>query len=221
MWQALGALLPIAVAVAFSSVPITVTILILLSPNRKVAAIPFLVGWIIGVAGVIVLSTLFTSALPKPPRFGPDRATAVLFMAIGVALVVLGVVNLRRSARTERTGLPRWLSRVGSFGALVSFAVAVLLSFRPKGLLLGMTAGLILNAAPVNTGEAVGLAAIYTVIGTSTVVVPIAASFLARQRMEPKLIAARDWLSNNGRILTSLMMVMIGVVILGAGLIQV
>jgi len=39
--------------------------------------------------------------------------------------------------------------------------------------------------------------------------------------MEPKLIAARDWLTNNGRILTSLMMLMIGVVILGAGLIQV
>jgi hypothetical protein len=38
--------------------------------------------------------------------------------------------------------------------------------------------------------------------------------------MEPKLIAVRDWLTNNGRILTSLMMLMIGVVILGAGLIQ-
>jgi hypothetical protein len=61
---------------------------------------------------------------------------------------------------------------------------------------------------------------IYTVIATSTVIVPITASFVARQRMEPKLIAARDWLTDNGRILTSLMMSMIGVVIFGAGLIQ-
>jgi chloramphenicol 3-O-phosphotransferase len=38
--------------------------------------------------------------------------------------------------------------------------------------------------------------------------------------MAPKLIAARDWLTDNGRILTSLMMLMIGVVILGAGMIQ-
>jgi chloramphenicol 3-O-phosphotransferase len=38
--------------------------------------------------------------------------------------------------------------------------------------------------------------------------------------MEPKLITARDWLTDNGRILTSLMMSMIGVVIFGAGLIQ-
>ena len=95
---------------------------------------------------------------------------------IGAALIVLGVVNLRRSSRTERTGLPRWLSAVDSFGALVSFAVAVLLDFRPKGLLLGMAAGLALYAASVKTGEAAVLIAIYTVIATSTVVVPITAS---------------------------------------------
>jgi hypothetical protein len=220
MWQALGGLLPIAVAVAFSSVPITVTILILLSPNRNVAALPFLIGSVIGVAGVIVLSAFVTSALPKPPRLRPDLASAALFIVIGLALVVLGIVNLRRSSRTERSGLPRWLSRVGSFGALVSFAVSVLLGFRPKGLLLGMAAGLVLRGANVDAGQDVALVVIYTVIATSTVIVPITASFVARQRMEPKLIAARDWLTDNGRILTSLMMSMIGVVIFGAGLIQ-
>jgi Sap, sulfolipid-1-addressing protein len=218
MWQALGALLPIAVAVALSSVPITATILILLSPNRNVAALPFLVGWVIGVAGLIILCTLFASFLPKPPRRGSDTVTAALLIIIGVALIVLGVVNLRRTARPERSGLSRWLSRVESFGALVSFAVAVALNFRPKGLLLGVAAGLALHAASVKVGEAAILIAVYTVIATSTVVVPIAASFIAPRRVEPKLIAARDWLARNGRLLTSLMMFMIGIVILGGGI---
>ncbi|HET8915678.1 MAG TPA: GAP family protein, partial [Propionibacteriaceae bacterium] len=83
MWQALGGLLPIAVAVAVSSVPITVTILILLSPNRNRAALPFLVGWVIGVAAVIVFSTLFASVIPAAPRRGPDTTTAILFMIVG------------------------------------------------------------------------------------------------------------------------------------------
>jgi hypothetical protein len=218
MWQALGGLLPIAVAVAISTVPITVTILILLSPNRNRAALTFLVGWVIGVAAVIILSALGASALPEPPRRGPDSTTAVLLMMVGAALIVLGVVNLRRGSRTDRTGLPRWLSTVGSFGPLVSFAVAVVLDFRPKGLLLGIAAGIALHAASVEAGEAAVLIGIYTVIATSTVVVPIAASFIAPRRMEPKLIAARDWMAHNGRTLTLLMMLMIGVVILGAGL---
>jgi Sap, sulfolipid-1-addressing protein len=215
MWQALGGLLPIAVAVAFSSVPITVTILILLSPNRNRAALPFLVGWVTGVVAVIILSALGASALPQPPRRGADTTTAVLEIIIGAALIVLGVVNLRRG---ERTGLPGWLSTVDSFGALASFGVAVLLDFRPKGLLLGIAAGLTLHAASVRPSQVGVLIVIYTVIATSTVVVPIAASLIAPRRMEPKLIAARDWLGHNGRILTSSMMFMIGVVITGAGL---
>ena len=218
MWQALGGLLPIAVAVAISSVPITVTVLILLSPNRNRAALPFLVGWVTGVVAVIVLSALGASALPEPPRRGPDIVTAVLQIMIGTALVVLGVVSLRRSTRTEHTGLPRWLSAVDSFGALAAFGVAVLLDFRPKGLLLGIAAGLALHSASLRASEAAVLIVTYTVIATSTVVVPIMASLIAPRRMEPRLIAARDWLANNGRVLTSSMMFMIGVVILGAGL---
>jgi hypothetical protein len=222
MWQALGGLLPIAVAVAISSVPITMTILILLSPNRNRAALPFLVGWVIGVAAVIVLSTLFASTLPQPPRRGPDTTTAVLLMLVGAALVVLGIIHLRRGSHGENKSsrLQGWLFRVDSFGVLTSFAVAVLLNLRPKGLLLGMAAGLALHAASIQLDEAIVLIVIYTVIATSTVVVPIVASLVAPRRMEPRLLAARDWMTNNGRLLTSLIMLMIGVVILGYGLTQ-
>jgi hypothetical protein len=220
MWQALGALLPIAVAVALSSVPLTVTILILLSPNRGRAALPFLVGWVIGVAAVIILSAAGAAALAKPLRRGPDMAVVVLEIVIGAALMVLAAIYLRRRSPAGGTGLPRWLAAVDSFGPVVCFAIAVVLSLRPKGLLLGVAGGLALSAASLKADDAILLIIIYTAIATSTVVVPIIASLIAPQRMEPKLISARDWLIVNGRIVTSIMMFMIGVVILGYGLTQ-
>jgi hypothetical protein len=220
MWQALGALLPIAVAVALSSVPLTVTILILLSPNRGRAALPFLVGWVIGVAAVISLSAAGAAALSKPLRRGPDMAVVVLEIVIGAALMVLAAIYLRRRSPAGGTGLPRWLAAVDSFGPVVCFSIAVILSLRPKGLLLGVAGGLALSAASLNADDAVLLIIIYTAIATSTVVVPIIASLIAPQRMEPRLISARDWLIVNGRIVTSIMMFMIGVVILGYGLTQ-
>ena len=58
MLSAFGTLLPIALAVAVSSVPITLTILILLSPKRNRLAIPFLIGWVVGMAVVVVVSAL-------------------------------------------------------------------------------------------------------------------------------------------------------------------
>ena len=220
MWQVLGGLLPIAVAVAFSSVPITATVFVLLSPNRNRAALPFLVGWVFGVAAVIILSTLFASSLPELPRIHPDTPRTVLVMMVGATLIVLGVINLRRDSRSEETGLPRWLSRVESSGPLVAFAVAVALNLRPKGLLPGIAAGRALHTASVKADEAAVLVTIYTAIATSTVAVPIIASFLAQQQVEPKLLAARDWMTQNGRLLTSLLMFVIGVVILGHGLTQ-
>ncbi len=75
-----------------------------------------------------------------------------------------------------------------------------------------------LHAAPVNNAEFAAVVVIYTLIATSTVVVPIIASFLAPKKVQPKLMSARDWISVNGRVLTSAMMFMIGVVIFGAGL---
>jgi hypothetical protein len=218
MWQALGALLPIAVAVAFSSVPLTVTILILLSPNRGRAALPFLVGWVIGVAAVISLSALGAAALSEPLRRRRDTAVAFLEIVLGAALVLLAAIYLWRRSRASSTGLPRWLSTVESFGPLAAFGIAVALSFRPKGLLLGFAGGLALDAAHVKADEVVLLIVIYTVIASSTVVIPISGSFLAPQRMEPKLVSARDWLAVNGRIMTSIIMFIIGIVILGDGL---
>jgi hypothetical protein len=43
---------------------------------------------------------------------------------------------------------------------------------------------------------------------------------MEQRQVEPKLLAARDWMTQNGRLLTSLLMFVIGVVILGYGLTQ-
>jgi len=218
MWQAIGELLPIAVAVAVSSVPITVTILILLSPNRNKTALPFLIGWVIGVFAVVAVSAVSAQALPDVPRRAQEKLIVMLEILIGAALIVLGVVQIRRRSRTATGGMPRWLSAVDSFNGPVSFAVAVVLNLRPKGLLLGFTAGLVIHSAPLQDGEAAVLMVIYTVIASSTVVIPIVASLLARRKVEPTLLSTRDWISANGRVLTAAMMFMIGVVILGSGL---
>lgn len=218
MLSALGALLPIALAVALSSVPITATILILLSPKRNRSAIPFLIGWLVGLAGVVVVAAIGGNALPVRPLRTPQRAIGIAEIIIGLALLVVAVITWRRAARGPAAKPNRWLSRVDRMGPVAAMGLAFALNLRPKGLLLGFAAGLSIAGARLNTTDAVIVAAIYVVLASSTVTVPIVATLISPVRMEPRLVLARDWLSHNGTHVTVLVLVMVGVVILGAGL---
>ena len=103
-------------------------------------------------------------------------------------------------------------------GPAAALGLAFALNLRPKGLLLGTAAGLSIAGARLNTTEAAIVVAIYVGLASSTVIVPIVATLISPVRMEPRLVLARDWLSHNGAHITVLVLVMVGFVILGAGL---
>jgi hypothetical protein len=97
MLSALGQLLPIALAAAVSSVPITLTILILLSPKRNRMAIPFLIGWVVGMAVVVVISAIGASALPIRSIRTSQKAIGIAEIIVGIGLVI-AVLSWRRAA---------------------------------------------------------------------------------------------------------------------------
>jgi hypothetical protein len=217
--SALGQVLPIAVAVAFSSVPITATILILLSPKRNISGAAFLVGWVAGLIIVVSAATFGAQALPITSLRTQQSAFGVTEIVIGAALVILGIVSGLRAVRhpTPAQGA-KWLTAVKSFGPRPSFGLAVVLNFRPKGLLLGVAAGLAIGGDATSAGDALGAIAFYVVISASTVAVPIISTIAMPELMQPRLVDAQHWLEQHGRLVTALLMGLIGVVILGVGL---
>lgn len=219
MPQAIGQLLPIALAVAISSVPIMATILILLSPKRAQSAIPFMVGWILGIATVVSICTVFAQLIPtsRSPR-RPETVIGTAEILVGLALIVIAIIEWRRARRNPATAMPKWLNAVGSFGPWSSFGIAFALNVRPKGLLLAVAAGLALRAGELSLGESAIAIAIYTLVGCSTVAVPIIVTLAAPERMEPRLVLAKDWIVRNNGVITAIILVMIGVVIIGTGL---
>ena len=219
MLAAIGHILPIALAVAISSVPIMATILILLSPKRAVSSIPFLVGWVLGIAVVVTICTLGAQAVPasRSPRRA-DTAVGVGEILVGLALVVISIVAWVRARRNPSTTMPRWLNAVGSFGPWAAFGVAFALNLRPKGLLLAIAAGLALRGDGVSATEALIAILIYTIVGASTVAVPIIVTLAAPERMEPRLVSMKDWLARNSSSVTAVILFVIGVVIIGTGL---
>lgn len=216
--DAIGHIIPIAVAVAISSVPIMATILILLSPSSRRAALPFLIGWVVGIALVVSAFTLLAQAVPTARSHRqPDTAIAVLETLVGVAVVALSVVAFRHARRHPEPAVPDPLKTPRSLGPWEALGLAFVLNLRPKGLLLAIAAGLSIRADSTSPTNAVVAIVIYTVIGASTVVFPIVATLVAPKRTEPKLVSAHAWLTQNGGTVTSLILFFIGVVIIGMG----
>jgi NAD/NADP transhydrogenase beta subunit len=219
MAQAIGELLPLALAIAISSVPIMATILILLSPQRGHSAVPFLVGWTLGIATVVSICTLFAQLIPtaRSPR-RPETVIGITEIVVGLALVVIAIIAWRRARRNPSTAMPKWLNAVSSFGPWAAFGVAFALNVRPKGLLLAIAAGLALRAQNLSVAESAIAIAIYTLVGCSTVAVPIIVTLAAPERMAPRLLSAKEWLTRNNGVITALILVMVGVVIIGTGI---
>jgi hypothetical protein len=218
MLAVIGQLLPLALAVALSTVPIAAVLTILLSP-RKNAAIPFLIGVLLGmflVTGAFALGLRF---VPDVSVSGKGLGLAIAEMVVGAALIAYAVVLFVRRKRTVQSEeLPRWLKIVGNIRAAPALGLGLVLAVRPKALLLSAAAGIVLGPAHLSVTAFVVVLVLFVAVGGSTVLVPVVFALARPEQAERPLAAAVHWITRNSRIVAILVVLIIGTVILGAGL---
>jgi hypothetical protein len=86
MGSVIGDILPLAVGIAISPIPIITAILMLLSPHAKGTSVGFLIGWTAGIIVAIVLFTLLSSVLPTDTG-GPSTIASVIKIILGALLL--------------------------------------------------------------------------------------------------------------------------------------
>lgn len=217
--EVLGVLLPIAVGVAFSSVPIMAMIVLLLSPRGWGVGFAYLLGYAAGLAGVTIAFSLLIRAIPR----GSDpfeRVAAWPEILLGVLCLGFAVWSFRRGrgVDVEQRRAPAWLTRLSGFGVIPAAAAGVVLNLRPKALVLATAAGLALNSSyldPVSWAIDVG---VYLAIGLSTVATPLVVVWRHPDRAGAVLERSRGWIERNSYIVTSVVIIMVGVVLVGDGL---
>ena len=214
--QALVQLVPLAVAAALSSVPITATIFILLSDSGGRTGLAFLAGTVLGTFAAVTVATVASQALPGRPR-QHEALIGRLEIAIGIAMVLLGVVTLLRRQSAGRGSGAGWLDDIGSFGPLPVLGIGLALNVRPKAVLLTAAAGLATSGARLELGESLLLVVSYTAIATCTVVVPIVATILFPQRMKPRLLSAKGWLAAHSTAVSATIAILIGGFLIAIG----
>ena len=182
----IGDILGNAVGVAISPLPIVAVILILLSPAARVNGPAFVLGWIVGVVAVV---GLFTALGPVAGGDDPGLLVGLLHLALGALFLFLAWKQWQGRPRNgEEPSLPAMFAAVDGFTPPKAVVMGFLLgSVNPKNLSLSGAAGGTIGAAELAAGSVVLAIAVFTVIASLTVAVPVLATLIAPGRAKPLL----------------------------------
>src|SRR3954469_5578425 len=195
MGQVIGDLLPLALGVAISPVPIIAVILMLLAPKAGGTSAGFLMGWVAGIVIATVVFVVVASVTGLEAGGGPPAASAWIKITLGVVLVALAVLQWRsRPHEGEEPTMPGWMAAIDTVTPVKALGLGFLLSaVNPKNLAMAIAAGVAIGGGGLPTGPTVAAIAVFTVLAASTVAAPVIAYALASARMVKPLDSLRHW----------------------------
>ncbi|MEV4686530.1 GAP family protein [Microbacterium sp. LWH3-1.2] len=220
MGTVIGEILPLALGVAISPIPIIAAILMLLSPKARVTSVGFLLGWVLGIVVAVTLFTLLSSILPSQDSDASTPTKGVIQLVLGAGLLLLALRQWRRRPRAgAEPAMPKWMQAIDKVTFPVAFGLGFLLSaVNPKNLLMAAATGVDIGSAGLDVGSIVLAIAIFTLIAASTVLVPVVGYLIAAEKLRGPLDALRVWLAKENAVIMAVLLLVIGVSLIGKGI---
>ncbi|MEE2056765.1 GAP family protein [Rhodococcus artemisiae] len=214
MGATIGEILPLAVGVAISPIPIVAVILMLLSRNAKATSSGFGVGWAVGILAVTGIVILLAGSIT--PDDGGGSSTGWVKVVLGLLLIILAFKQWQ--SRSDTTP-PKWMQAIDEFTFVKATGLGLALSaVNPKNLLLCVSAGVAIGTAGLSSGNAVVVWLVFTILAACSVLVPVIGYAVAAQRMGGALDSAKNWLQTNNHMVMAIVLLIMGATVVGKGL---
>jgi threonine/homoserine/homoserine lactone efflux protein len=219
MDQAIGQVLPFAVGVALSPIPIITVVLMLATPRGKVNGPAFIVGWIVGLALVGTITLLVASGADASSSSSSDGTSGVK-IGLGVLLLLVAARQWRSRPKGDaEPEMPAWMKTVDAFSPVKALGAGVVLSaVNPKNLVLIVGAGLAIAQTGISTGDQAIALAVFVVLGTLGPGLPVAIYFLMRDRADRILGELKVWMTHSNAAIMAVICLVIGAKLIGDGI---
>jgi hypothetical protein len=214
--DAIGQMLPSAIGIAISPVPIIAVILMLVTPRAQTNGPAFVAGWWLGitvVGGIVLLVSSGTTTNAAEPA----TWISLLKLVLGVALLLLAIKQWQqRPAPGEQAEMPGWMDALDKFTPFKAAGTAALLSgVNPKNLLLAVAGAAAIAQTGISGGEQALALVVFVLIASIGVMAPVALYFLLGSRSQRMLDELKDWLGSNNATIMFVLLLILGVKLVG------
>ena len=219
MGQAIGDLLPSALGVALSPVPIIAVILMLGTPRARSNGPAFALGWVLGLVVVSVIVLAVASGADDPDS-GTSTAVDVVKLLIGGLFFVMAISQWRKRPQPGvEAAMPKWMLAIDQFTAGKSFVLGVALSgVNPKNLALTLAAAASIAQAGLDGGGTAVAVAVFVVIGSLTVAGPVIVYLFAQEAARGPLASIKTFMAEHNAVIMVVLLVLLGAKLLGDGI---
>ena len=234
MGELILALVPVALGVVLSPLAIMALVAVLLSHNARANGIAYLLGWFLGLAGLMALFLWLFPLLAVHERGEPPLWVPLLRLLVGLFLVGSAVwvyrkgrVHIARmaAASTPREvvaaspQLPGWLHSVESFRPGRTLLLGVgLFVLNPVDASCAIIAALDITLTGVDPTAGFWVAVVFIVVGTVPIALPVLYVIVRGQAAQPFLDLVRTWIAGNTHVLNAALLLVIGALQLEKGI---
>lgn len=170
-----------------------------------------------GLSAVGTIVLLATSGTDTTEDGGPAAWVSWVKLALGVLMLLIAGTSWRGRPREGRPAeLPGWMTALDAFTAPKSAGSAVLLSaVNPKNLVLTLGAAAAIVETGISTGEEFVALAVFVLIGSLGVVIPVVIFVVMGTRADELLRSVKEWLGEHNAAIMAVVCLVIGTKLIG------
>jgi threonine/homoserine/homoserine lactone efflux protein len=217
--QAIGGMLPAAVAVALSPIPIVAVVVVLGTPRARVVGPAFAVGWIVGLTAVSTIVVVLAHGSSDPDS---ASATGVDWLTVGIGVLFL-VMASRQWRKRPKDGqpaeVPKWMATMDEVTPVRGLVLGLALSAaNPKNLALTAAAAASIAQEGLGPADTAIAVAVFVAIGSCTVAGAVLLAVAAPGWSARPLASVKRFMSDNNAVIMMVVLVLLGAKFVGDGL---